>query len=431
MTESRPHQTGDRDRDLLERARKILPGVTQTYSKGPDQQVEGVYPIFLERGQGCYVWDLDGNRYIDYPGALGPMVLGYGDPGVDAAVAEAMRGGSVFSLGHRLEVETAELLVEMVPCAEGVRFFKTGSEATTAAVRIGRAATGRDHVAMCGYHGWHDWAIGHTARNAGVPKAVYELTHQWEYNNIGSLEMLLETHDVAAVVMEPIGVVAPEEGFLQGVRDLVTKHGAVLIFDEVITGFRLSPGGAQEHFGVTPDLAAFGKAMANGLPLAAVAGRRDLMELIATTTFISSTFGGETLSLAAAKETMGRIRAGGVIPHLWEMGRRLLEGFNAAADEHDVPARMVGLAPRRVLEVQPVEGLGPTVLKGLIWQECLDRGLLLGNAHFISLAHDDEAIGLTVDAFEQALAVVGAALRDGTASKRLRGLAPGEVFRRT
>jgi glutamate-1-semialdehyde-2,1-aminomutase len=424
--------TTSTDQALLERARRVLPGITQTYSKAPDQQVEGVYPVFLDRGEGCRVWDLEGNAYIDYPCALGPMVLGYGDPEVDAAVSERVAAGPCFSLGHGLEVEVAELLVEMVPGAEMVRFLKTGSEATTAAVRLARAATGREHVAMCGYHGWHDWAIGHTTRNAGVPQVVRELTHQWAYNDLESLRAVLTAHPggVAAVIMEPVGVEAPAPGFLQGVRALADEHGALLIFDEVITGFRLAPGGAQEYFGVLPDLAAFGKAMANGYPLAAVTGRAPLMELIASAVFVSSTFGGDTVALAASLATMQAIQRGGVIEHLWRQGARLMEGFNALAHEHQVPARMIGLAPRRVIAFEAAGGADANSLKGLLWQECLDRGVLMGNANFVSLAHDDEAVDATLTAFDAALAVVGDAVRKGDVGGRLRGRPPAEVFRR-
>jgi glutamate-1-semialdehyde aminotransferase len=418
--------------DLLERARRVLPGITQTYSKAPDQHVEGVYPVFLERGDGCTVTDIDGNVYIDYPCALGPMILGYGDPEVDAAAAARVSAGTCFSLGHRLEVEVAEALVEMVPGAEMVRFLKTGSEATTAALRLARAATGRDHVAMCGYHGWHDWCIGHTTRNAGVPRAVRDLTHQWMYNDLESLGALFSASsgDIAAVVMEPVGVEPPTPGFLEGVRALCDEHGAVLIFDEVITGFRLARGGAQEHFGVVADLAVFGKALANGYPLAAVAGRAVLMEQIGSSVFISSTFGGDTVSLAASLATLRRIGAGGVIEHLWRQGARVMEGFNALASEHEVPAQMIGLAPRRVIVFQPAGGGDANVLKGLVWQECLDRGVLLGNANFVSLAHDDAAIEATLAAFDGALRAVGAAVRHGEVAARLRGRPPAEVFRR-
>jgi len=420
-----------RDADLLARARRVLPGIAQTYSKGPDQHVLGAYPVYLERGDGCRVWDVDGNSYIDYPCALGPVVLGYNDAGVDAAIAEALGRGMTFSLASPLEVEVAEQVVEMVPCADAVRFLKTGSEATSAAVRLARAFTGRDHVAMCGYHGWHDWAVGHTARAAGVPRAVAELTHQWTYNDIDSLRALFERLPgaVAAVIMEPVGIEPPAPGFLEAVRDLAHERGALLIFDEVITGFRFAPGGAQELFGVVPDVAAFGKAVANGMPLAVVAGRGEVMDHVATDTFISSTFGGETLSLAAAHATLTRIRQGGVVEHLWSAGEQVRDGFNEMASQHGVPARMVGYPPRRVLQIDAPEGVEANVIKGLIWQECLDRGVLLSNANFVSLAHDAAAVGETVAAFDGALqAVAGHLAADPRAA--LRGDPPGEVFRR-
>jgi glutamate-1-semialdehyde aminotransferase len=215
---------------------------------------------------------------------------------------------------------------------------------------------------------------------------------------------------------------------LESVRDLAHERGALLIFDEIITGFRFATGGAQEYFGVSPDLAAFGKALANGLPLAAVVGRADIMEQIATTTFISSTFAGETLSLAAAGATLAKVRAGGVIEHLWRAGEAIKDAFNEAADEHGVPVRMIGYAPRRLMAVSAPAGVDANVLKGLVWQECLDRGVLLGNANFVSLAHDAAAVAETAIAFDGALAVVAKHLASDPAA-RLRGSPPGEVFR--
>jgi glutamate-1-semialdehyde aminotransferase len=360
------------------------------------------------------------------------MILGYNDPDVNAAVHEQVDRGPAFSLCTPVEVEVAELLVAMIPAAEQVRFLKTGSEATTAAVRLARAFTGRDHIAQCGYHGWHDWCIGHSARNAGVPAVTQALTHEWQYNDLQSLERIFAEHsgEVAAVVMEPIGVVDPEAGFLAAVKEIAHRNGALLVFDEIITGFRLAPGGAQEYFGVTADLAAFGKAIANGYPLAAVVGRADIMQLIATTTFISSTFGGEAVSLAAASATLRRIQSGGVCEHLWREGARLQTAFNDLAARDELPVRMVGLAPRRVLQFDAEMDVAANVLKGAIWQECLDRGVLLGNANFVSAAHDAAAVDLTIAAFDEALSVVGDAYHRGRVPEMLRGTPPGEVFRR-
>jgi len=264
---------------LKNKAQRLIPSCTQTFSKAPTQFVQGVAPVFLARGQGSHVWDVDGNEYIDYPMGLGPIILGHNYASVTEAAVRQMQDGMAFSLAHPLEVELSELLVEIIPCAEMVRFGKNGSDATSGAVRVARAYTGRDVIACCGYHGWQDWYVGTTTRNKGVPKAVQELTVTFRYNDIASLERVFAQHpgQVAAVIMEPVGVVEPRDGFLQQVRELAHREGALFVFDEIITGFRLALGGAQDYFGVVPDLAAFGKVIGGGFPVAAVAGRRDIM----------------------------------------------------------------------------------------------------------------------------------------------------------
>src|SRR5713101_7193954 len=265
----------------MERAAKVIPSCTQTFSKGWTQFVQGVAPVFLARGQGSHVWDVDGNEYIDFPMALGPVILGHNDPDVTAAVQKQIADGVTFSLPHPLEVEVAELLVQMIPCAEMVRFGKNGSDATSGAVRVARAFTGRQMIACCGYHGWQDWYIGTTTRSLGVPTSVRELTKTFVYNDLASLQKIFDEHprEMACVILEPVGIVEPADDFLQKVARLTRDHGVVLVFDEVITGFRLAMGGAQEYFGVVPDMACCGKAMANGYPLSAVVGRREIMRL--------------------------------------------------------------------------------------------------------------------------------------------------------
>ena len=245
----------------LRRAEALIPGASQTFSKGPNQFVRGASPLFLERGEGARVWDVDGNEYLDFTMALCAVSLGYADPDVNAAVARQLERGVLFTLAHPLEAEVAEQLCRLIPCAEMVRFGKNGSDVTSGAVRLARAFTGRDVIAACGYHGWQDWAIGPTTRNMGVPKAVRELTCTFTYNRIETLERIFDEHPgrVAAVIMEPVGIEPPRSGFLESVRELSSRRGALLIFDEIVTGFRLALGGAQEHFGVVPDLACFGK----------------------------------------------------------------------------------------------------------------------------------------------------------------------------
>ncbi|MDE2396805.1 MAG: aminotransferase class III-fold pyridoxal phosphate-dependent enzyme, partial [Burkholderiales bacterium] len=321
---------------FLARSEKVIPLGSQTFSKSRTQYPYGVSPYFITRGQGSRVWDLDGNEYIDFVSSLASITLGYQDPDVTAAVrAQLDESGVIFSLPHPLETEVAELICEMVPCAERVRFGKNGSDATAGAIRVARAHTGRDRVAVCGYHGWQDWYIGSTARHRGVPQATRELTHAFAYNDLDALRTLLAAHpgEFAAVILEPMNVAEPLPGYLQGVKELAHGHGALLVFDETITGFRYSNGGAQAHFGVTPDLATFGKGLANGYPVSAVAGRADVMKQMEEI-FFSFTFGGEALSLAAAKATLTKLQREPVAATLAERGRQAMDGARAVIERH-------------------------------------------------------------------------------------------------
>src|SRR5262249_51074709 len=333
---------------LMKRAAQRIPGCAQTFSKGPLSFVQGVAPNFVRKARGAYVWDVDGNRYIDNILGLGPVILGHTDPAVNAAAFRQMEQGASFSLPHPLEVELAELLCELIPCAEMVRFGKNGSDATAAAVRAARGFTGRDKIARCGYHGWQDWYIGSTSRHLGVPQAVRDLTLVFPYNSLTELHALFQLNPgaIACVIMEPVAFDAPQPGYLQGVQELCRSHGALLVFDEIVTGFRLHIGGAQAHFGVTPDLACFGKAMANGLPLSAVVGRADVMRIFEQI-FFSSTFGGEAVSLAASLETIRELQRRQGIPQLWRAGGRLQEGANRllSANALDQHLACVGLPP--------------------------------------------------------------------------------------
>ena len=282
-----------------------MPGCAQTFSKGPQLFVQNVAPNFLARAEGAFVWDVDGNRYIDWINGLGTIVLGHCNPVVDETVRAQMKRGMSFSLPSTLEVELSEQLCKLIPCAEMVRFGKNGSDVTSAAVRIARAITRRDKVACCGYHGWQDWYIGSTSRSLGVPEAVRQLTIPFPYNNLDALSQVFKEHKngIACVIMEPLAFDMPQEGYLEEVKTLCRRNGALLVFDEVVTGFRVALAGAQEYFGVTPDLACFGKGMANGYPLSAIVGRAEIMSNF-TEVFFSFTHGGEALSLAAGLATI-------------------------------------------------------------------------------------------------------------------------------
>lgn len=419
--------------ELKAKAARLIPSCSQTFSKGPSQFVQGVAPVFLQRGSGSHVWDVDGNEYIDYPMALGPIILGHNYPAITEAVNRQMQDGTTFSLPHPLEVEAAEMLVEIIPCAEMVRFGKNGSDVTAGAVRVARAYTGKEIVACCGYHGWQDWYIGTTTRNKGVPKAVQELTVAFEYNNISSLERIFDQHKgrVAAVIMEPVGVIEPRDGFLQQVRELTRREGALLVFDEVVTGFRLALGGAQEFFGVVPDLACVGKAMGNGYPIAAVAGRREVMEVF-DEIFFSFTFGGETISLAAAVATIAEIRRQNVIGHLWEQGTKLKDGYNVLAREFGVDAftRCIGLPPRTVITYKDENGEESLVFKSLFQQECLKRGILFSGGQNICFSHSDADIDYTLRVYRTALEILAGTIKCGDAAQRLEGEPVQPVFRK-
>ena len=423
----------DRSMAWLARARKVVPGAAQTLSKGPEMFVEGAYPAFLERGRGCRVWDVDGHEYVDYIMGLASITLGYAYPAVTERVARQLERGSIFSLPHPLEVEVSERLTEVIPCAEMVRFVKTGSEANAAAVRVARAATGRDLVLVCGYAGWHEWYAVTTPRSKGIPKELSDLVAPFGYNDLTSLEAQLVAHHgrVAAVIMEPVLLDAPAPGFLEGVKAAARRHGALLIFDEIVSGFRWARGGAQEHFSVAPDLATFGKGMANGLPLAAVVGGRELMREFEDI-FVSSTFGGDTLALAGCLATLEVYRSQPVIEHLWRMGRRFQQGFAGLAARLGVPARAVGypVHPKIVIDHRSAETR--RLLMSLFLQETAARGVIFHLAGFnISYSHAEADVDETLQACEAALRVVGDALSDGRVGERLRGKPYVETFRRS
>jgi glutamate-1-semialdehyde-2,1-aminomutase len=418
---------------LFDSAREVIPSCTQTFSKGYTQFPFGVSPIFLERGEGSHVWDVDGNEYIDYAMALGPVILGHAYPPVNETISAQLRDGIIYSLPHRLEVELAEMLTEIIPCAEMVRFGKNGSDATSGAVRAARAYTGRDKIACCGYHGWQDWYIGTTTRNKGVPKSVQSLTLTFEYNNIESLKRLFDQNkgDIAAVILEPIGVIEPEDEFLQKVKELTHENSAILIFDEIVTGFRLALGGAQEYFNVIPDLACFGKAMANGMPISAVVGKREIMEVF-DEIFFSFTFGGEVLSLAASISTIQELKKRRVIEHLWKQGKKLKEGYNALTKVHGLEdyTECIGLPPRTVITFKDARGTDSLELKTLLQQEAIKRGVLCNGSHNVSYSHSNEDIEKTLQVYDEALQIIASAIAEGNIKKFIQGNIVKPVFRK-
>ena len=391
---------------LSARAEQSIPLGSQTFSKSRLCFPYGAAPLFIERGQGARVWDVDGNSYLDFASGLLAISLGYCDPDVNQAVLAQLNLGSIFSLPHRLETEVAEQLIELIPCAEMVRFGKNGTDATSACIRLSRAVTGRERVAVCGYHGWQDWYIGSTTRHLGVPECVRELTHRFDYNDLASLRAQLEAHpgEFAAVILEPMNVAWPTPEFLPGLRQLCDQHGALLIFDETITGFRFHLGGAQTLFGVTPDLAAFGKGMANGFPISAVVGRRDHMQRMEDI-FFSGTFGGDAIALAAANAVIKKMRSLDVPARLAERGQPLLDGLDSLLQTLDAPQwlKTAGHPSWSFLLIGDSANHSSWLLKSYFIQELCKRGILSLGSHNINLAHSEQDMRTLLDVYAEVL----------------------------
>jgi len=406
---------------LLRRARAITPSGSQTLSKAYFAQPWGCpeVPLFIEKADGAWVEDVQGRRYLDYPMALGPIILGHNNPKVTEAIVAQLSKGILFSLPSPLEIAVAEKIVAAVPSAEMVKFLKTGSEACSAAVRLARAVTNRPLVAVGGFHGWHDFYAGLTRRSGGVPEAVRDLTLRFDFNDASSLETLLERHRerVAAILLEPATAEAPANGFLQEVRRLADEHGALLVFDEVVTGLRWSKGGAQEYYGVTPDLTVLGKALGNGMPIAAVTGPADLMRKF-DELFVSGTYGGECLSLAAAQAVLRVLEDEPVVEYIWSQGRRLRESFSEAVHRHGLQelVDVTGEPPRVVLSFKE-----DAVAKSIVGQELAKREVLFNGSFFVSYAHTDNDIELTIAAVDEALGVLAEAVASGDPGSYLEG----------
>jgi glutamate-1-semialdehyde aminotransferase len=397
-----------------ERAQGLIPAGTQTLSKGPTQFVQGVTPKYLQRGQGSHVWDVDGNEYIDYPMALGPIILGHAHPVVNAAVIEQIQQGSTFTHMHPVEVEVAEIMRDLIPCLDMVRYGKNGSDATTGAVRCARAYTGRSKIASCGFHGWHDWNIADTSRRQGIPNWNAQQIMRFKYNDIESLNKIFKDNpgEIALVIMEAAVFESPRNNFLAEVKELAHQHGAVLCFDEIITGFRWALGGASEYFGVEPDIATFGKAMSNGYPVSAIGGKAEFMKVF-DEIFMSGTYGGEVMSLAAAKATLTFMRDNPVIEHLWRLGERIQAGYNRHVEAMGLGSitKSIGMGPRTFIQFNDPSGKIPMLhLKSLFQQEVVKGGILFNGNHSITYSHTEEDIDYTLEVYRDALEVLARAL---------------------
>jgi glutamate-1-semialdehyde 2,1-aminomutase len=417
------YRTFTQSEQFLERALKSIPLGSQTFSKSLTQYPHGVSPFFMQRAKGSRTWDIDNNEYIDMINGLCAVTLGHCDPDVTNAVKEQLENGVILSLPHPLETEVAEKIIETVPCAETVRFGKNGSDATAGAVRVARGYTKRDYVALCGYHGWQDWYIGTTSRNLGVPKATQDLSLTFKYNNIESLYKLFKEYPdkIAAVIMEPMGFEEPKDQFLHKVKELASQNGSLFILDETITGFRIANGGAQELYGITPDMATFGKGMGNGYPISVITGRANVMKLMEEV-FFSFTFGGECLSLAAAKAVMIKLKTKNVIESMRSQGGKLLRLINDSIRKHELENIISwgGHPCWQIMAIQNTPDYKNWEIKTLVMQEMFLRGILTIGTNNISYAHTDSDIDLVAKAYNEVYEIIAETLKTKTLYNRLR-----------
>ncbi|OLC91210.1 MAG: aminotransferase class III [Thaumarchaeota archaeon 13_1_40CM_2_39_13_2] len=408
----------------LEQSRKLIPSLTQTFSRAAYTFVEGAYPVYAAKGTGSHFVDVDGNEYIDYLCGLGPIILGHKYTQVDKAIKEQLKDGILFSLPHKLEIDVAELLCKMIPCSEMVKFSKTGSGAATGAVRGARAITKRDKIAYCGSGGvWHDWYACIISRNRGVPEFNNDLILPFDYNDIESLEYIFEKHpsQISCVFMEPTIFEKPTNSFLQKVKKLARENGSVLIFDEIVTGFRLANGGGQEYFGVEPDIAVLGKGIANGMPLSAVVGKSEYMKVF-DDVFFSTTYASETLSLAAARATINEFKEKSVIKKMWKNGNMLMNQFNIISQEQGLDIMLTGYPVRMRLTCNDDKGNDSILMKSLLIQEMVTRGIFMHpGVEYISFSHSVEDVNKTIKSYNDAVLIVKKAVRENKVESYLKG----------
>ena len=431
--------------ELYRRAEELIPGGTQLISRRPTRFAYGVSPVYAVQASGARFTDVDGHEYIDWVSGIGAIILGYCDPVVDEAVMQRIQQGVMTSINHELELELAELLVERIPCAEMVRYAKGGGDACAVAVRIARGTTGRDKILFCGYHGWHDWYLAanlgvESSLNAhlfpgiepiGVPRSLQSTAIPFPYGDLDALGEMLDANrgEVAAVMMEPLRSAEPPEGYLAGVATLAREHGAVLIFDEVSTGFRPSAGGVQPVVGVTPDMAVFAKSISNGYPMGAVVGRREVMEPAARM-FISSTYWSDTIGLAAAIATLQDVAKRDVPAHCRALGKRLKTGIEKSAEESELPVSCVGVDYHPHLQFDVEDDVLKTKLATLYIQEMAKRGCHGYPAFYLNAAQGDAEVEQTMQAARETFALMAEGLDHGRVEELLECELRQDAFRR-
>lgn len=417
---------------LLERELKVSPLAAQTYSKSYRYFSRGFAPSYMDHGKGCYLYDVDGNEFIDFMCALGPITIGYNEPAVNEAVIKQVNRFASGSLQSELEVKLAEKLCEIIPCAEMVRFVKNGGDATTAAIRLARAYTGREVVLMSGYHGMHDWSIGASENHKGVPEVVRALTTNFVYNDLEDLEKKLQEKEVAAVILEPIQSNGPKEGYLESVKELSHKYGAILIFDEVVSGFRYALGGASELFNVKPDLAAFGKGMANGYAISAVAGRKDLLEQIEQGVFVSTTFGGDSVPMAASLATIKILEQPGFYEKLTKVGELQRNGIVELINKYNLNdvLSVSGMPAHAGVAFEGHGSLSYLDIQSVYSQTMIQNGILVFAIYNLNGSHTEKEAEMYLDATDKAFALIRKAVDNDSVDDILLGGKVDPVFKR-
>ena len=408
---------------FLHRAEKSIPLGSQTFSKSRIQYPVGVSPLFINKAHGTYVWDIDGNKYIDLVNSLAAVTVGYRNRTIDGMVRKQMKKGTIFSLPGKLEAEVAELVIKTVPSAEMVRFAKNGSDATAAAIRLSRAYTNRDEIAICGYHGWQDWYIGSTTMNRGVPQAIINLSHTFKYNDIDTLKSIFSSrpNKIAAVILEPMNSEYPRDNFLQEVKDLVKKNGSILIFDETITGYRYSTGGAQLEFGVTPDLTTLGKGIANGYPLSALTGKKEIMQELEKV-FFSATFGGELLSLAAAKAVIQMHLDSNISSEIANVGLKISSELETIIQTYKISnlLNVSGHPSWKFLNWSGNHEVSASSLKTYFMQEMFKKGILVLSTHNNSLSLTAKISDRVINTYGEVISDISKSLSDGSLPDKLQ-----------
>jgi glutamate-1-semialdehyde 2,1-aminomutase len=408
---------------LLDRAKKVLPAQTHTFSRGHSCFIAGQYPVFASHGKGSHFFDVDGNEYIDFMAALGPIILGYSNENVNKKIKNQVDLGSIFSLPHKLEVEAAELMCKLIPSAEMAKFSKTGSDAVTAAVRASRAITKRDHIAYCGGGGvWHDWFTVITSKNKGIPKSLKKMIKTFEYNNIESLKELLDNDkNIGTVCMEPMTFEYPNKNFLSNVKKITHQHDALLIFDEVQTGFRWSLGGAEQYFKVKPDLSAWGKAMGNGVPIGSISGKTEFMNIFEDI-FYSTTFGGESLSLAGFIATVEELKKTKAIEKIHVMGTKFSTKFKKLCTQTDAPITISGFPAKLKLTFDDELQNNSLLMRSVFCQESIQKGIFFWQGPlFITYSHSNSDFSKTLDVSESSIRILNSAKNSNQLKKILKG----------